>query len=67
MEESFCRIADAPCQDHKELVSFILEGVALLDHTSIFLLRTINHRVILKICIHTKYTYYKNYPVIDSV
>ena len=30
----------------KELVSFILEGVDLLDHTSIFLLRTINHRVI---------------------
>ena len=25
---------------------FILEGVDLLDHTSIFLLRTINHRVI---------------------
>ena len=31
----------------KELVSFILKGVDLLDHTSIFLLRTINHRVIL--------------------
>ena len=46
MEESFCRIADAPCRDHKELVSFILEGVDLLDHTSIFLLRTINYRVI---------------------
>ena len=30
----------------KELVSFILEGVDLLDHTSIFLLRTINHCVI---------------------
>ena len=30
----------------KELVSFILEGVDLLDHTSIFLLCTINHRVI---------------------
>ena len=30
----------------KELVNFILEGVDLLDHTSIFLLRTINHRVI---------------------
>ena len=30
----------------KELVSFILEVVDLLDHTSIFLLRTINHRVI---------------------
>ena len=30
----------------KELVSLILEGVDLLDHTSIFLLRTINHRVI---------------------
>ena len=30
----------------KEFVSFILKGVDLLDHTSIFLLRTINHRVI---------------------
>ena len=30
----------------KELVSFILKGVDPLDHTSIFLLRTINHRVI---------------------
>ena len=35
----------------KEVVSFILEGVDLLDHTSIFLLRTINHRVIPIICI----------------
>ena len=31
--------------------NFILEGVDLLDHTSIFLLRTINHRVIPIICI----------------
>ena len=28
------------------VIRFILEGVDLLDHTSIFLLRTINHRVI---------------------
>ena len=34
----------------KELVSFILEGVDLLDHTSIFLLRTINHYVIFIMC-----------------
>ena len=27
----------------KEFVSFILKGVDLIDHTSIFLLRTINH------------------------
>ena len=40
----------------KELVSFILEDVDLLDHTSIFLLRTIN----------LSYTYYRNYAVIDS-
>ena len=31
----------------KEFVSFILKGVDLIDHTSIFLLRTINHYVTL--------------------
>ena len=35
----------------KELASFILKGLDLLDHKSIFLLRTINHRVTLMICI----------------
>ena len=34
----------------KELVSFILKGVDLIDHTSIFLLRTINHYVTLIMC-----------------
>ena len=29
----------------KELVSFVLKGVDLIDHTSIFLLRTINHYI----------------------
>ena len=35
----------------KELVSFILKRLVLLDHTSIFLLRTINHHIILILCI----------------
>ena len=35
----------------KEFVSFILKGVDLIDHTSIFLLRTINHYVTLIMCI----------------
>ena len=35
----------------KGLVSFILKGVDLIDHTSIFLLHTINHYVILILCI----------------
>ena len=35
----------------KELVNFILKGVDLIDHTSIFLLRTINHCVTLIMCI----------------
>ena len=34
----------------KEFVSFILKGVDLIDHTSIFLLRTINHYVTLIMC-----------------
>ena len=34
----------------KEFVSFILKGVDLIDHTSIFPLRTTNHYVILIIC-----------------
>ena len=34
----------------KEVVSLILKGVDLIDHTSIFLLRTINHYVILIVC-----------------
>ena len=35
----------------KKLISFILRGVDLIDHTSIFLLRTINHYVIFTMCI----------------
>ena len=31
----------------KEFLNFILKGVHLIDHTSIFLLRTINHYVTL--------------------
>ena len=42
-EALYICIADAPCWDHK--------GVDIIDHTSIFLLRTINHCVILIICI----------------
>ena len=42
-----------------ELISFTLKGVDLIDHASIFLLRTTNHCVI----VHTQY---KNYAVIDS-
>ena len=34
-----------------ELVTFILEGVDLIDHTSLYLLRTINRCVILITCI----------------
>ena len=34
----------------KEVVSFILKGVDLIDHTSIFLLRTTNHYVTLIMC-----------------
>ena len=46
----------------KEFVSFILKGVDLIDHTSIFLLRTINHYVTL---IYNT-THCKSYVVIDS-
>ena len=34
----------------KEFVSFILKGVDLIDHTSIFLLLPINHYVTLIMC-----------------
>ena len=34
----------------KEFVNFILKGVDLIDHTDIFLLRTINHYVTLIMC-----------------
>ena len=34
----------------KEFVNFILKVVDLIDHTSIFLLRTINHYVTLIMC-----------------
>ena len=34
----------------KEFGSFIPRGVDLIDHTSIFLLRTINHYVTLIMC-----------------
>ena len=34
----------------KELVSFILKSVDLIDHTSIFLLRTVNHYATLIMC-----------------
>ena len=34
----------------KEFDSFILRGVDLIDHTSIFLLRTVNHYVTLIMC-----------------
>ena len=34
----------------KEFVNFILKGVDLIDHTSIFLLCTINHYVTLIMC-----------------
>ena len=38
----------------KEFVNFILKSVDLIDHTNIFLLRTINHYVILIMCTHHK-------------
>ena len=34
----------------KDFVSFILKGVDLMDHTSIFLIGTINHYVTLIMC-----------------
>ena len=34
----------------KEFDNFIPRGVDLIDHTSIFLLRTVNHYVILIMC-----------------
>ena len=34
----------------KEFVCFILKGVGLIDHASIFLLSTINHYVTLIMC-----------------
>ena len=48
---SIAKKLDAPlkhlAETIKELVSFIVKGVDLLNHTSVFLSRTINHCVFL--------------------
>ena len=47
----FCVLPMALAKTIKELVNVLLKGVDLIDHTSIFLLRIINHCVILLLCI----------------
>ena len=43
-------VCTADAETIKEFVSFIQKGVDLIDHTSIFLLRTINHYVTFIMC-----------------
>ena len=46
----FLKPCAADAETIKEFVSFILKGVDLIDHTSIYLLLTINHYITLTMC-----------------